>query len=63
MFNARREERLPPGSAERLHALLPHARVEWRDAAHIRPGQAEVIAEISRHAVAWLEGEGADRSQ
>jgi len=54
IFSARRDERLPPGSAEALHALLPHARVVWRDARHVRPRQSETIAAIARRAVAWL---------
>ncbi len=54
-LNARRDERLPEGSAGRLHALFPGARVVWRDAPHVRPGQVEEIAGIAARAVEWLE--------
>lgn len=56
LFNARSDERLPASCTARLHACLPEAEIRWRDAPHIRTGQVETIASLTRESAAWLAG-------
>lgn len=54
LVNALHDERMPTGAAERLHALLPGATVETRDAAHIGPDQTAAIADLALRSLRWL---------
>ena len=55
LINGEADEFLPRAAVRRLQQGLPHARVRWRPGPHLRPGRAQLIADLASEVVGWLE--------
>jgi len=56
LMNSEQDELMPAADVRRLHAGLPWAEVRWRPGRHLRPHRGATIDELTREALAWLQG-------